>query len=105
MRKLLQSSSLVVNVQTHWYHIAICYLNPRRPTFVRMTKRSELIWGREVVDPVLVPGTTQFEHWSEVDFIEKFKLEEPVECVLYRFVTFERTRMTRARSCSCSVSA
>ena len=56
-----------------------------------MTKRSELIWEREVVDPVLVPGSTQFEHLSQVDFIEKFKLEEPVECVLYRFVTFERT--------------
>ena len=90
MRKLLQSSFLVVSVQSLWYHIAICYLQPRRPTFVKMTKRSELIWGREVVDPVLAPGTTQFEHWSEVDFIEQFDLEGPVKCALYRFVTFER---------------
>ena len=88
MRKLLQGSWLVVEIEGVWYHIALCYLRPRRPTFIRMEMdSSRLAWGRQVVAPCLVGK--KFLCQSEVDVAESWDLNEAVTCKLFRLVSLD----------------
>ena len=50
-RSLLVRAWLVVDLRGDLYHIALQYLNPRRPTFIKLQRPGDLAWGRERVEP------------------------------------------------------
>ena len=51
-RRLLKGAWIVMRVGDLFWNIGLQYFRPRRPTFVRMTLRPEVVWNESVVDPI-----------------------------------------------------
>ena len=89
MRNILKEGALVAHIDSRWYHIALCYLQPRRPTFVRMELAPRPVWNMMCVVPVLTHDK-RLECLSEIDAVEEWDKEGTLTCRLFRFVAFNR---------------
>ena len=83
-RRDLQQGRYVVQLQCgHFYHISICYLNPRRPTYVRCEFRTSCSWGGAAVFPCyLLDG--QLQHCTDVEAMKDLNLVEPARCHMWQ---------------------
>ena len=90
LRKLLQSSYLLVQISGHCHllHIALCYLNPRRPVFIKMDDNGNF-WGYRAVKPK-IRGNGDLILLSDLDAAEEMDLSGPLSFTLLRFVEVDR---------------
>jgi hypothetical protein len=90
MRRWLLRGWLVVEIQDIFLHVAMCYLRPRRPTFIRLRVCPDKWRDCTCVEPVLkdtgVPDVV-----LDVDFMKELSLAGPCDVRFYKFVTFDCT--------------
>ena len=77
------------------FHIAICYLRPQRPTFIKGKTGAELWHGYNVFQP----NVTDSEHWEakiDIDALKAMNLDEPSTMEVFKFIVLnERAEMDR----------
>ena len=77
------------------FHIAICYLRPQRPTFIKGKTGAELWHGYNVFQP----NVTDSDHWEakiDIDALKTMNLDEPSTMEVFKFIVLnERAEMDR----------
>ena len=91
LRQWLIGGWLVIEIDGRFFHIAIMYLRPRRPTFIRMyVVDDDSAWGRRRLEPLfLVSGWPSCA--TPLEFVSELALDEPLVFRLHKFVHFNRS--------------
>ena len=89
-RRLLVSSSLVLRFHDNtMVHIALMYLRPVRPTYIRLRwQPNDRFFSRQVVHPIV--RDNKFDHLSDVDLASLLPYREEVAVTAFKFVAFDK---------------
>ena len=88
LRIWLLDAYLIVRLQARYFHVALMYLNPRRPTFMEVFLDRELPGGRIVVNAKLVDG--QSTVLNEIELMKSLDLSVPINMTLYKLTSVKK---------------
>ena len=85
---------LLLEINNKLYHLSLCYLQPRRPTWLRMKFTGRKMFGREGVEPLFMAdgqpdNCLDFEAFDFVD-TDRDIAKTPMQCTVWKLVSFKR---------------
>ena len=72
-----------------FFHVAICYFRPKRPTFTRVRLAPDLVWNHRHVLPVKKPCGA-VDALIDVALLEELTLTQPLTMQLHKLIVFDR---------------
>ena len=90
LRQDLKAGKFVIHLDGFWLHIAIMYLNPRRPTFVQMELMADRIGGRRVVRPKL-DESGRLKCLTDIEAMSLLDLTKPLDVEFFKFVVLKKS--------------